>query len=76
MGGRPEGGFGDADHRHAELVVGVAAQAGPAQRVQVDIAVDDQQVDGSGLGQDGSEGGQFTIGEMARAGTERPGPVW
>ena len=43
VGGGAEGRLGHADHRDAELVAGAGAQAGPSVRVQVGVAVDDQQ---------------------------------
>jgi len=41
--GGTETRLGHADHRHAELLAGASAQARPAVRIQIGVAVDDEQ---------------------------------
>jgi len=58
--------LGYADHRRAEPGVHVSAQPRPAVRVEVDVAVDDQQVELSSCAQHGADGGQLPGGELTR----------
>ena len=58
-------GSGHADHRDAELGARMRAQAGPAVRVKIGVAVDDQQAQPAQVGQDRAAAG-------ARAGRTRP----
>ena len=43
MGSGPEGGLGHADHRDGEFGASVGTQTGLTIRIQVGVAVDDQQ---------------------------------
>jgi hypothetical protein len=60
-------GFGHSDDRNGEFGVGVCAKTGEAVRVQVDIAVHDEQVEPGRLGTDGSDRGQFADEERPRS---------
>jgi hypothetical protein len=65
VGGAAERGLRDPDHRNVEPRVGVRTEPGPPLRIEVDVAVDDQQVDRAGHGQHGVQRGQFTSVEVA-----------
>jgi hypothetical protein len=68
VGGRREPGFRHADDRDTELLVDVCPEPGPARRIQVDVAVDDEQADVINPGEDRAQRREFAL-------VERAGPV-
>jgi hypothetical protein len=69
MGSRAERRLGHADHRDGKLGVSMGAQAGPAVRVQIDVAIDDQQSQAADARQNRAQRRQLPPVEL-------PGPVW
>ena len=65
VGGDGEGCLGYADDRHPKLSMGMRAQAGSAARVQIGVAVDDQQGHAVQAVQDCMQRRQFPQVELA-----------
>jgi hypothetical protein len=65
VGGVAERGLGDPDHRYTDFVVQPGAETGPAVRVQVDVAVHDQQIQRLRAVQNGTYRGELTAEEDA-----------
>jgi hypothetical protein len=68
MGSRAERRLGHADHRDGELGMGMGAQAWLAVRVQVNVAIDDQQSEAVDARQNRAQRWQLPPVEL-------PGPV-
>jgi hypothetical protein len=64
--GRAEGRLGHADHRDAELGVGVRAQARAPGRVEIDVTVDHEQAQPADAAQHGAQRRQLPQVELAR----------
>ena len=73
MGSGAEAGLGHPDHRDAELGVRTRAQAGPAARVQIGVAIDHQQVQPAEILQDRTQRRELTQVELARPVGRYPG---
>jgi hypothetical protein len=64
MAGRPEPRLGHADDQNTELGMRMRSQARPALRIQIGIAVHDQQAKAAHVGQHGTQARQLPQEEL------------